>query len=125
LVVVHAINKLWHYITGYEVFVHTKHYSIIFLMNKPVTTGRITRWILLLQEFNITIVDQPRKENVVVDFLSRIPQESTDIPMNDNFPNEHLFAVVVNTPWFADMTNYLATWKLPAHLSSPQKRRIV
>jgi hypothetical protein len=45
--------------------------------------------------------------------------------VNDNFPDEHLFVVVVKTPWFADTTNYLAIGRLPAHLSSPQKRRIV
>jgi hypothetical protein len=105
LAVVHSINKFRHYITRYEVFVHTDHSAIRFLMNKPVTTGRITRWLLLLQEFNITIVDRPGKENVVADFLSRIPQDSTDTLVDDNFPDEHLFAVAVKTPWFADTTN--------------------
>jgi hypothetical protein len=65
LVVVHAINKFRHYITSYENFIHTNHSSIKFLMNKPITNGRITRWLLLLQEFNITIVDMPGKENLV------------------------------------------------------------
>lgn len=49
LVVVHAINKFQHYITGYEIFVHADHLAIKYLMNKPITNGRITRWILLLQ----------------------------------------------------------------------------
>jgi hypothetical protein len=61
LAIVHAINKFHHYITGYEVFVHIDHSATRVLMNKPVTTGRITRWLLLLQEFNITIVDRPGK----------------------------------------------------------------
>ena len=62
LAVVHAINKFQHYITGYEVFVHTDHSTIKFLMNKPITSGRITRWLLFLQEFNITIIEnQGRK----------------------------------------------------------------
>jgi hypothetical protein len=125
LAVVHGINKFWHYITGYDFFIHTDHSAIRFLMKKLVTTGRITRWILLLQEFNITIVDRPGKENVVVDFLSRIPQDNIDILVNDNFPDIHLFVVAFKTPCFADTTNYLATGRLPTHLSSPQKRRIV
>ena len=49
LEVVHAINKFHHYITGYEVFVHTDHSGIIFLMNKPITNGQVDRWLLLLQ----------------------------------------------------------------------------
>jgi hypothetical protein len=70
LVFVHAIDKFLHYITGYEVFVHTDHFAIIFLMNKPITNGRVTRWLLLLQEFNIIVLDRPGKDNVVVDFIS-------------------------------------------------------
>ena len=55
---------------GYEVFIHTDHSAIKFLMNKPVTNGRVTRWLLLLQEFNIIVLDRPGKDNVVVDFIS-------------------------------------------------------
>jgi hypothetical protein len=50
---------------GFEVFIHTNHSSIQYIVNNFVTNGRITRWILLLQEFNITIIDKPRKENMV------------------------------------------------------------
>lgn len=43
IVVIFAINKFRHYITGYEVFVHTYHSTIWYLMNKPITNGRVTR----------------------------------------------------------------------------------
>jgi hypothetical protein len=125
LVVVHAINKLLHYITGYEVFVHTYHSSIIFLMNKPITNGRVTRWILLLQAFNITVLDRPQKENLVANFISRIKHEDDDIPIDDSFPDDHLFSLSVNTPWFSNMVNYLDTRKLPSHFSPHKKRRII
>jgi hypothetical protein len=125
LAVVHVINKFLHYITSYKVFVHTDHSSVIFLMNKPITNGRVTRWLLLLQEFNIIVLDRPRKENLVVDFLSRIKNEDDDILVDDSFPDEHIFSLSVNTPWFADMENYLATRKLPSHLSPHEKRKII
>jgi len=70
LVVVYAINKFRHYITGYFVFIHTDHSAIFYLMNKSIINGRVTRWFLLLQEFDISIIDKPGRENVVVDFLS-------------------------------------------------------
>jgi hypothetical protein len=72
LAVVYVINKFQHYITGYKVFVHTDHSAIRFLMNKPVVTGQVIRWLLLLQEFDVTILDKPGRENVVADFLSRL-----------------------------------------------------
>ena len=61
LVVAHAINIFWHYIIVYENLIHTNHSSIRYLMKKPITDGRITMWLLLLQEFNITILDRPGK----------------------------------------------------------------
>jgi hypothetical protein len=125
LVVVYAINKFRHYITGYSVFVHTDHSAIRYLMNKSITNGRVTRWLLLLQEFDISIIDKPGKENVVVDFLSRLTNEGEAIPVEDNFPDEHLFALSTNTPWFADIANYLAAGRLPQHLSPKERQRVI
>ena len=70
LAVVHVVNKFRHCITGYEIFVHTDHSALRCLMNKSITNGRITRWVLLMQEFNITVLDRPGRENQVADFLS-------------------------------------------------------
>lgn len=72
LAMVYAINKFRHYNTSYKVFLHTNHVAIWYLMNKVVVGGRIIRWLLLWQEFDITIVDKPSKDNVVADFLYRI-----------------------------------------------------
>ena len=86
-------------------------------MNKPITNGRVTWWLLLLQEFNITFVDRPGRDNLVADFLSHVPHNDSDIPVDDSFPDEHLFTIATQTPWFADISNYLATGKLPYHLA--------
>jgi hypothetical protein len=61
LEVVYAINKFRHYVTVYPTFIHTDHTTIKYIMNKPITNARVTRWLLLLQEFDITIVDRPGK----------------------------------------------------------------
>jgi len=98
LAVIFAINKFRHYITGYELFVHTNHSVIKYLMNKPLTSSRATRWLLLLQEFNIAIVDRPGKSNVVSAFLSRLDNPGEATPVNDDFPDEHLFAMSTDSP---------------------------
>jgi hypothetical protein len=93
-------------------------------MNKSVTNARVTRWLLLLQEFDITIVDRPGKENVVADFLSQLtPDDNT--PVDDSFPDEYLFAVSAHSPWYADIANYLVAGKLPPHPSHREKRKII
>jgi len=62
----------------------------------------------LLHEFDITIVDKPRKYNVVADFLSRSSIDDNFIPTEDSFPDEYLFAISTYSPWYADIANYLA-----------------
>ena len=88
-------------------FVHTDHFTIIFLMNKQITNGRVTRWLLLLQEFNIIIVGRTSRENLVAYFLSRIQHDDGAKYIDDTFLDEHLFVVSVQTPWFVDIANYL------------------
>ena len=73
--------------------------------------------MILLQEFDITIKDRPGKENLVADFLSRMPKPVDVATVEDQFPDEHLFAVIVRIPWYADVANYLAVGKLPKHLT--------
>ena len=48
LVVIHVVNKFRHYITGYPVDLYTDHSTIKYLANKPITNGRVTRWLILV-----------------------------------------------------------------------------
>ena len=94
-------------------------------MNKPITNVRITCRLLLLQEFDITIVDKSRKDNVAADFLSRLNIDENCIPTEDSFPDEYLFAISTYSPWYADIANYLAARKFPEYLSSKEKRKTI
>eukprot|EP00253_Pinus_taeda_P031645 PITA_31645 len=96
--------------------------AIKYLANKPITNGRITIWLILLQEFDITIKDRPGKQNPVAKFLSRMPKPVDAATVEDQFSDEHLFAVVVQTPWYADVANYLAVGKLPKHLTPNEQK---
>jgi len=125
LVVVHAINQFKHYIIGYETFIHTNHSAIRYLMNKPITNGRVTRWLLLLQEFNIIVLNRPGKQNTIANLLSRIQNTKEGCPLEDKFPDEYLFAVTTKTPWYADIANYLVTGKLAPHLFPSERRKII
>ena len=78
-------------------------------MNKPIVTSRLARWLLLLQEFDITIIDKPGKSNIVVDYLSRLSIVDEDPTLiEDTFLDEHLFHIGTHTPWYVDIANYLA-----------------
>lgn len=71
------------------------------------------------------VIDRPGKDNQVADFLSRLNIEGENVPVFDEFPSEHLFALATHTLWFVDIANYLATGELPQHLSSKENQRII
>jgi len=126
LAMVHSLNKFRHYNTSYQTFIHIDHAAIRYLMNKPDVNSRIIRWLLLLQQFDLTIVDKPGKENVVVDFLSRVNLPIDEEGMvDDQLLDEHLFSASVLSLWFADIANYLVSAQFPPHLSSKEKSKIV
>lgn len=72
-------------------------------MNKPITNGRITRWLLVLEEFNITIVGRLGKQNTIADFLSIIQNDNNDQPVEDKFPGEYIFVVSTKSHWYVDI----------------------
>ena len=123
LVVVFALEKFRSYIVGSPVTIFTDHAALKYLLSKENTKPRLTRWILLCQEFNLTIKDKKGLENVVAVHLSRLVLESTSngLPIGDIFPNEQLFSLV-HCPWYADIVNYLVTGQIPPQWSSQQKR---
>ena len=72
MAVIYTINKFLHYIIGYPMTLQIDQSAIKYLMNKPITNGKVTQWLLLLYEFDVSTMDRPGKTNVVADFLSRI-----------------------------------------------------
>jgi hypothetical protein len=106
-------------------FLYIDHSTIRYLANKPINNGWVTLWLLLLQEFNITIKGRLGRENIVSYYLSCIPKTNNYLTVEDQFLDEHLFTVTIKTPWYTDVTNYLAVGKLPAHLSSRERKLII
>ena len=58
-------------------------------MKKMDVNARIIRWFLILQQFDLTIVDKPGNENVVVDFFSRSVLPTSEEGMVDG----HVFYI--------------------------------
>ena len=124
LAVVFSLEKFRSYIVGSPVTIFTDHAALKYLLSKQDTKPRLTRWILLCQEFNLTIKDKKGVENVVADHLSRLVPESNshDIPIGNSFPDEQLFALA-HCPWYADIVNYLVTGQIPSQWTSQQKKK--
>jgi hypothetical protein len=67
-----ALHKFKHYLLGSKFVFYLYHMAFIYLVNKPQVSRRIARWLLLLLEYDFTIVYKLGKTHVVVDVLSRL-----------------------------------------------------
>ncbi|GKC23376.1 reverse transcriptase domain-containing protein [Tanacetum coccineum] len=128
LAVVYAFEKFRPYIVLSKSIVYTDHSALKYLMNKQDAKPRLLRWVLLLQEFDITIRDKKGSENLVSDHLSRLENphkyvlENKDI--NENFPLETLGVISSgNTPWFADYANFHAGNFIIKGMTTQQKKK--
>ena len=60
-------------------------------MEKEDAEPRFIRWVLLLQEFDLHIVDRKGAENPVANILSRLENVLDDpLPIDDSFLDEQL-----------------------------------
>ena len=124
LAVVFALEKFRPYLLGTKVIIYSDHAELRYLIKKKESKPRLVRWILLLQEFDLEIRDKKGKENLVADHLSRILTEMETCPINETFPDEHLFAVQEEEPWYADIVNFLAIGDLPTDLPKHMRDKI-
>ena len=127
LAIVFACEKFRQYILGSHVVIHTDHAAIKYLMSKKEAKPRLIRWVLLLQEFDLEIKDKKGCDNVIADHLSRVErstEEEEKVILTENFPDEQLFKVSCQLPWYADIVNYLSCGVVPSEFTSQQKRKL-
>ena len=73
LAIVHALNTWRHYLHGskFKIVVKTDHHSLQYFKTQPTLTGRQSRWLDIVAEFDFDIEYIDGKSNVVADGLSR------------------------------------------------------
>ncbi|GJT20794.1 reverse transcriptase domain-containing protein [Tanacetum coccineum] len=128
LAVVYAFEKFRSYLVLSKRIVYTDNSAIKYLMNKQDAKPRLLRWVLLLQEFDITIHDKKGSENLAVDHLSRLENPHKDVlenkDINEHFPLETLGVISSrSTPWFVDYANYHAGNFIIKGMTTQQKKK--
>ena len=72
LALILALQHFDVYVSGAQITVFTDHNPLTFLNKMKNKNQRLTRWSLLLQEYNLDIHHVPGKDNLVADTLSRV-----------------------------------------------------
>nr|GEW20050.1 reverse transcriptase domain-containing protein [Tanacetum cinerariifolium] len=125
LSVVYAFEKFRPYLVLFKSIVYTDHSALKYQLAKQDAKLRLLRWILLLQEFDVIIV-----ENLVADHLSLLENPHHSVldkkEINEMFPLETLmvyFRGDSSTSWFADFANYHAGNLVVKRISFQQKNK--
>nr|GEY66903.1 hypothetical protein [Tanacetum cinerariifolium] len=114
----------------FELMCDANDYAIAlkYLLNKQGAKPRFLRWVLLLQEFDITILDKKGSKNLAADHLSRLENPHQDVlenkDINENFPLETLGSLTSHsTPWFTNIANFHAGSFIKKGLTTQQKKK--
>ena len=87
--------------TEYSILLVSRLDPLRYLFDRPVLTGRLMRWIVLLTEFDIKYVTQKSvKGSVVADHLASFPI-SEDMPIGYDFLDEQFVSVTSITGWLS------------------------
>ena len=74
-----AVEKLRHIILPFQIWVVARMDPLKYLFEKPALSGRLSRWLILLAEFDLKYVARKTiKESVVLDFCAKNPIEGED-----------------------------------------------
>jgi hypothetical protein len=94
--IIHAIEVFRPYLYGRSFTVFTDHRPLEWLMSKPEPAGRLQRWALKIQEYDMKIGYRPGKSHQNADCLCHIPKNLGAIPKTPN--KGGIIAAVTFTP---------------------------
>ncbi|KAL3699575.1 hypothetical protein R1sor_017597 [Riccia sorocarpa] len=98
LAMMYAVKKFKPYLQGNKFIFFVDHQALTYIVNKVHITGRIARWLLLLHEFDFTVVYKLAKINILADQLSRIEMGREIEHEDDSFPDEYLLNINLEKP---------------------------
>ena len=108
-----SVQKFRHYLLGNKVIFHVDHDTLKYMINKPQLSGRIARWVLILQEFDFRVKVRRGKNHANADHLSRLNEELGDEHVDVAFSNAQLFFVDIILPEYVEIINYSQTNTFP------------
>jgi hypothetical protein len=78
------------------------------MLTRWVMGGKISRWIVILQEFDLDFVLETSKKSLVfAELISQLPIESGDVVPEESPIQRDMFLITSLDPWYGDILIYL------------------
>jgi len=111
LVMVYALQKFRHYLLGNKSTFYVDHMALVYLVNKPQISGRLTRWLLLFLEYDFKIIYKLGGSHLMANALSRLPNQIELIGVLDQTYDAHMFTL--QPEWLQSANEYLLEGVMP------------
>ena len=99
LALVWATRRLRHYVIEYPIRLVSRLDLLRYLFDRPILTGKLMRWLVLLIKFDIQYVRQKSvKSSIVADHLVLL-LVSDDRLIDDDFPDEQFVSIASIVEW--------------------------
>ena len=101
LATVIAVQNFHHYIMLRTTTISADKNPMYYILTHQVLEGKYSRWIVILQEFNIEISKATSKKSLVfAELICDLPCATTISEPNNSFLDEFLFLISTTDPWY-------------------------
>ncbi len=127
LVIIFFLKKFCHNLLGYKAKIVIDHKALTYLVNKPNPSGRLARWLLLMEEFDIDIVHRPGRRHGNVDGLTKAYEGVGDVLKDDDFLDATIMSINIEKTLkeYREIIQYLDGMRFPHGATKVVRTRIV
>ena len=122
---VYAVKKYRHYLLANKFVFFTDHQALLYLVNKPCSTGRIVRWFIILLKFDFTVVVKKGITHQRADHLSRLINGEEPIGVEDDLPDAYLFNIEMIPRWSEEIVSLLTIGQMDIPVPLKEKQAMV
>jgi hypothetical protein len=125
LVAIIVVQRFRHYILLRTTTVIADSNPMYHILTRQVLGGKYSKWIVILQEFDLVFAKSKSKKSLVfVELICDFPHADEDTEPRDSLPDESLFLISISDPWYGDIILYLQTQCFQPNISHEERRHI-
>jgi hypothetical protein len=120
-----AVQRFRHYILLRTTTVIADSNPMYHVLTRQVLGGKYSKWIVILQEFDLEFTKAKAKKSLVfAELICALPSADENNEPRDPLPDESLFLISTSDPWYGDILLYLQTQRFQPNISREERRRI-
>ena len=125
MVAVQFVQQFCHYILLRKTTVISDCNPMIYILTKQLLGGKYSKWIFILQEFNLEFEKSKSKKSLVfAELMCDFPRVDSETMVEEPIADESLFLISTLDPWYGDIIIYLQTQSFRPEISRSERRKI-